>query len=67
MDTYKLVLDLDVINADDTDRRIFREYANDVLARVVSSAHRHGFDLLSLYLIKATDCAPSDPVEEKIC
>lgn len=58
MDTYKVVVETHNVCADVHDADLFRDFVTDSLTRLVHVAHSHGYDLLSVYLIKATDCAP---------
>lgn len=60
MDTYKITVECRKVEASDRDVDYMTTFIEDTLAHIVDVAHQHGLDLLSVYLIKATNCAPSE-------
>lgn len=60
MDTYKLVVELRGFGATDADEDYMKIRIEDDLCRLIDIAHDHNCDVLSIYLIKATNCAPKE-------
>ena len=57
MVTYKTVMDI-VQYGTDKDCDYFKTYLYDKMVQIVAVGLEHGVEVISLYLIKATDSAP---------